>query len=79
MHHFSVYLASKLFALVNMWCPATYTLFGAFLLFTTHVQEGETPLMSAVNGPDLHRAGRCKVVKYFVEEKKMDITQFSQV
>ena len=47
--------------------------------FVYHVQEGETPLLRAVNGPSLFRPGRCKVVKYFVEEKKMDITKFSQV
>ncbi|XP_065901120.1 uncharacterized protein [Dysidea avara] len=40
-------------------------------------EVGETPLLSAVNGwRDI--ANRCKVVKYFVEKKKMGITQFSQ-
>ncbi|XP_065901384.1 ankyrin repeat domain-containing protein 49-like [Dysidea avara] len=40
-------------------------------------KEGETPLLRAVNGW-WSKANRCKVVKYFVEKKKMGITQFSQ-
>jgi len=44
-----------------------------------HVQKGETPLLNAVNGHEYFRAGRCKVVKCFVQRKKMNITQFSQV
>ena len=47
--------------------------------FVYHVQKGETPLLRAVNELFWPRTGRCKVVKYFVEEKKMDITKFSQV
>ena len=35
--------------------------------------------MSAVNGESWYRAERCNIVKYFVERKKMDITQLSQV
>jgi len=47
-----------------------------------HVQKGETPLLRAINGgffKSESRYGRCKVVKYFVQKKKIDITQFSQV
>ena len=46
--------------------------------FVYHLQVGQTPLLRAVNGV-INRAGRYKVVKYFVEKKKMGITQFSQV
>jgi len=35
--------------------------------------------MSAVDRASWYRAGRCNTVKYFVERKKMDITQLSQV
>ena len=44
-----------------------------------HIQKGETPLLSAVNGNVWFRAGRRTTVKYFAERKKMDITQLSQV
>ena len=47
--------------------------------FVYHVQEGQTPLLRAVNGMSYFRSGRCKVVKYFIEKKKMDITKYSQV
>ena len=45
-----------------------------------HVQNGEIPLVRAVNKSILFdRANRCKVVKYLVEKKTIDITQLSQV
>ena len=48
--------------------------------FVYHVQDGETPLLSAVNEFNPYdRADRCKVVKYLVEKKAIDITQLSQV
>jgi len=55
-----------------------------YIHFVYHVQRGETPLLRAVRGSIISidkssRAGRCKVVKYLVEKKAIDITQLSQV
>jgi len=46
--------------------------------FVYHAQEEGTPLLSAVNGY-VKRADRCKVVKYFIQKKKMDTSQLSWV
>ena len=49
------------------------------IYFVYHVHDGETPLLKAVRGSILSRADRCKVVKFLVEKKAIDITQLSQV
>lgn len=53
--------------------------YSVYFNFVYDVQRGETPLVRAVNGNRLRRAGRCKVVKYFIQRKKVDISQFRKV
>jgi len=48
------------------------------IYFVYHVQNQQTPLLSALDGYG-ERSDKCNMVKYFIQKKKMDTSQFSQV
>ena len=57
----------------TMWFPAIWCSH-----FVYYVQDKQTPLLRVVDGYS-PRANQCKVVKYFIQKKKMDTLQLSQV